>query len=518
MSNRSVSLVPALASAGWRRLPVLFLLLIRPVALAAQALSGTPGLTAVSLALPLGLAMLCLRLDTGRHQDAVSVRDGVRQRGQAIAWLDRHLSSENERRRLAVLAVSIDRLDQITEGLDNRTRADVKSHVAECLGTALREDDLIVSGDVTDFIICLARVRAPQRETVTKLARRLQATIDMPVRQLDQPVYLSLTIGVATSRQADVIDGTALVEAAETAHDTAQSRGEGAICHSGDARLGLLTADAELVAEVTRALENGQITAWYQPQLSTDTGDISGMEALARWEHPTRGVISPASFLPLIERAGLSQRLAQVVMTHALSALRTWDRAGLEVPGVGVNFSADELRNPHLADFVRWELDRFDMAAERLVIEVLESVISEGHDDAVARTLRDISALGCRIDLDDFGTGFTSIINIRRFNVSRIKIDRRLVTGVDKDQDQRDLVAALLAMSDHLKVDTLGEGAETREEHLTLAQLGCGHVQGFSIARPMPLGDTIAWAADHRARTQSARNLTVAPRGAEREG
>ena len=517
MSNRLVSYLPGSLPAVLRRLPVLFLLLIPPMALVAQATSGPAGLIAVSVVLPLCLAILCLRFDVGQFAGSHLASDEMPQRTRAIAWLDTHLASMNERRRLAVLAVSIDRLDQITDAPDGPPRADVKAQVVENLRTALRKDDLIVSGDVTDFIICLARVRAPQRETVTKLARRLQASVDTPVIRLDQPVFPTLTIGIATSRHAETADGAGLVEAAETAHETAGARGSGAICDNGNAGLGGQSADGELVAEVARALENGQITAWYQPQLSTDTGEISGMEALARWEHPVRGVISPASFLPLIERAGLSQRLAQVVMTHALSALRTWDRAGLDIPGVGVNFSADELQNPHLTDFIRWELDRFELAPDRLVIEVLESVISEGHDDAVARNLRDISGLGCRIDLDDFGTGFTSIINIRRFNVSRIKIDRRLVTGVDREQDQRDLVAALLAMSDHLKVDTLGEGVETREEHLTLAQLGCGHVQGFAIARPMPLGDTIAWAADHRARIDAARNVPLATPVAGRE-
>ncbi|MXQ06266.1 EAL domain-containing protein [Alphaproteobacteria bacterium GH1-50] len=307
------------------------------------------------------------------------------------------------------------------------------------------------------------------------------------------------------------MSASALLEAAEHAHECALSKGLGATCDLLDTRLGGESGDAELLSEVTHALENGQITAWYQPQLCTDSGEISGFEALARWEHPKRGVVSPGSFLPIIERAGLSHRLAQVILTHALSAVRAWDRAGLKIPSVGVNFSSRELRNPHLAEQLRWELDRFELSPDRLTVEVLESVISESHDDVISTNLRAISAMGCRIDLDDFGTGATSILNIRRFGVSRIKIDRRLVMGLDKDKDQRDMISALLAMAERLAVDTLGEGVESKEEHLLLSQLGCGHVQGFSIARPMPLGDTLTWAADQESAAVAARELSITP-------
>ena len=170
------------------------------------------------------------------------------------------------------------------------------------------------------------------------------------------------------------------------------------------------------------------------------------------------------------------------------------------MPTVAVNFSSEELKNPRLSEYLNWEFDCHGIAPGRLGIEVLENVIAESHDDIVAKNLRALADLGCRIDLDDFGTGYTSILNIRKFSVSRIKIDRRLVSRIDIDHDQRDLVAALLAMSERLNVETLGEGVETPAEHTMLAQLGCDHIQGFCVARPMPLGDTLNWISDHHAR------------------
>ncbi|MEZ5768945.1 MAG: EAL domain-containing protein [Paracoccaceae bacterium] len=256
----------------------------------------------------------------------------------------------------------------------------------------------------------------------------------------------------------------------------------------------------DMTREVVRALENGEIRPWYQPQVSTDTGAVTGFEALARWHHPTRGMISPGAFLPAIARAGLFDRLGEVMLFQALTALRDWDRAGLDVPGVSVNFSTDELRNPRLFDKVRWELDRFEIDPARLTVEVLEDVVAQSDDDMTTRNIAALSRLGCSIDLDDFGTGHASIANIRRFDVNRIKIDRSFITHIDTDRDQQNMVAAILTMADRLGLDTLGEGVESHGEHALLAQLGCSHVQGYSIARPMPLEETAAWITAYRTR------------------
>lgn len=178
-----------------------------------------------------------------------------------------------------------------------------------------------------------------------------------------------------------------------------------------------------------------------------------------------------------------------------------------------MNFSGDDLRNPRLADYVLWELDRFGLEPGRLVVEVLESVIADQHDEAISRTLRTLSAAGCRIDLDDFGTGFTSIINIRRFDVSRIKIDRCLVSRLDRDADQKRMVSALLSFTHKLGIDALAEGVETETERETLRKLGCPFIQGYVAARPMPLGETLLWLEEKqlaiRARQQGTRAATA---------
>jgi EAL domain-containing protein (putative c-di-GMP-specific phosphodiesterase class I) len=259
---------------------------------------------------------------------------------------------------------------------------------------------------------------------------------------------------------------------------------------------------SDLRDEAAAALENGQIQPWYQPQISTDTGNVSGFEALARWSHPVHGMIAPDVFLPVMEEADLMERLGQVMLYHALTALKAWDSAGINVPQVGVNFASAELRNPGLIDKIRWELDRFGLPPDRLAVEILETVMTDCPDDTISRNISGLAELGCRIDLDDYGTGHASIASLRRFAVSRIKIDRSFVMKADCDPQQQRLISAILTMAERLELETLAEGVETLGEHALLAQLGCNHVQGFGIGRPMPFDQTLDWITAHQAKVQ----------------
>ena len=205
-----------------------------------------------------------------------------------------------------------------------------------------------------------------------------------------------------------------------------------------------------------------------------------------------------------MEETGQLERLGEIMIYRALTALRAWDAAGLDIPRVGVNFAAEELHNPKLIDKIKWELDRFDLPASRLSVEVLETVVATLPDDTVSRNINGLAKLGCGIDLDDFGTGHASISSIKRFAVGRLKIDRSFVMKVDRDPEQRRMLNAILTMAERLGLDTLAEGVETVGEHAMLAQLGCGHVQGFGIARPMPFDQTLAWIATYNAKLRNA--------------
>ncbi|MFT4959129.1 MAG: diguanylate cyclase (GGDEF)-like protein [Paracoccaceae bacterium] len=377
----------------------------------------------------------------------------------------------------------------------------------ERIMAALRDGDTVARLGDSRFAICLMPVRQLDLELCIQLAGRIQNTVEEPISLDGISLYVSCSIGFCLRSRTPGTSGSDWMLATQDALSDAKLAGPSGI-RAYSAEIHRKTkARHDLRNDAVAALENGQVQPWYQPQISTDTGKVSGFEVLARWNHPIHGMIAPDGFLPVMEQAGLLERLGQVMLYHALTALKAWDSAGAEVPCIGVNFATDELRNPALVDKIRWELDRFDLTPDRLCVEILESVVIDNPDETVTRNIAGLGALGCRIDLDDFGTGHASIASIRRFAVSRIKIDRSFVMKADRDPEQQRLVGAILTMAERLGIETLAEGVETVGEHALLAQLGCDHVQGFGIGRPMPFDQTLDWIATHEGKIQDAPSI-----------
>ncbi len=391
--------------------------------------------------------------------------------------------------------------------------SDVLTRLHDRITGTVRDGDLVIALPDQGFALGLGEGKRMDLESLILLAARLQAAVSAAIPLGRGTIHLSASVGFCLGARAPERTAAALFHAANLAAAEASDNGPGAI-RAFSADLALRQGDRIALRDgLEAALASGQIRAYFQPQVSTDTGLISGFEALARWHHPSRGMVSPAEFLPLIDGAGLSDQLAEVMLQQVLSALVCWDKAGLHVPCVGVNFSNADLRNPRLVEKMKWELDRFNLAPERLSVEILETVVADADNDIVVRNIAALSDLGCGIDLDDFGTGTASIGSIRRFAVRRIKIDRSLVTHVDTDRAQQRMIAALVAMADGLGLDTLAEGVETGAEHAMLGQLGCRHVQGFGIARPMPFRDTVDWITAHQATVTPYPRIRAAPSG-----
>ena len=468
------------------------------LSLGAYWIGGETALVATAFALPVALSLLGKGArDTvwhGAETDALThsiMRDGL------IAWLDSVKEHANKlNREVAAVALVIDDLDELEDRFGREMRNSVIQETAHRLRSFLRDDD-VVAWVSPGFAIGLKNVRAPETENLLQLSRRLQSIFDEPFCEGPTRTYCSMSLGIASECHVDASTGAKLVAGAQKACELAALSGPGSVRVYSEGLSSVRANERDQARLLSNALETGEIFAWFQPQIETATGRVSGFEALARWEHPDRGIVAPGGFLDDIEKSGLSQRLAEVILKQSLTALNAWDAAGFDVPRISVNFSSEELRNPRLPDYVRWELDRHGIAPDRLVVEVLESVVAESSEDVISRTLNALSRIGCRIDLDDFGTGYTSFINIRRFNVGRIKIDRSLVSHVDRDKDQFKMVSALLAFSRELEIEALAEGVESEGEVDTLREMGCREVQGYFAARPMALGDTLLWLEEY---------------------
>ncbi len=472
-----------------------WLVFLPALTLGAYWLGGEGWLMVVALGAPLVFTMAgAFRFSTAPTGATTFGINGLAQRIHVIDQMDHILMAAPDTGRNTVCFVlQVDNETKLVDIHGRSAQTEVLERSAERLSSVLREGDLVARLEGGGFAIALAATRRVDLEMAIQLAGRLQAALAAPLSLNAMRVYVSASVGFCIGPKAPEPTGKALLGAAQVAADVAARHGAGSI-RAYQPEMARHRADRDATRdELAAALGDGQIQAYFQPQISTDTATITGFEALARWIHPERGIIPPSEFLPLIEDLGLSDHLGAVILNNSLAALKSWDNAGHRIANVAVNFSEVELRDPKLAERLKWELDRFDLTPERLTVEILETVVADTDNDVIVRNIAALSTLGCGIDLDDFGTGHASITSIRRFAVRRLKIDRSFVARVNEDREQQKMVSAILSMAQQLGLDTLAEGVETTGEHSMLAQLGCAHVQGFGIARPMPFSETLGW-------------------------
>ncbi|WP_239520669.1 GGDEF domain-containing phosphodiesterase [Pseudooceanicola aestuarii] len=471
------------------------------MALSAYWLGGEAALIVVTLGLPLAYSLGGAFARPGRWKGPD--RDGLTglpHPDQVIDMLNAALNPRLATHRPTLcIVLRLDDIETLGHRLGRDGLASAQVATAARLRGALRDDDLVSRMAQGVFAIAVAPKAQLDLEAAIQLSSRLQREVEAPLSMDGAALSLTCSLGFCLGTRSPQPKGSAILAAATAAAEEASANGPSAIRAHAPNLAALAAATPPRDEDMAAAFDTGQIVPYFQPQVSTDTGQVMGFEALARWIHPARGVISPADFLPALNAQGLAGRLTDLMLVQSLIALRRWDDAGLKVAQIGVNVSGADLANPHIVDKIAWQLDRYGIAPDRLAIEVLETVVSLSADDGVTRNITALAKLGCRIDLDDFGTGHASIAAIRQYAVQRLKIDRSFVTRVDRDKEQQDMVAAILTMAERLGIDTLAEGVETPGEHAMLAQLGCSHVQGFTIARPMPFEESVAWFRDYQA-------------------
>ena len=479
---------------------------LRPKALAAAGFAvscvtaflvlGPPGAMASLIFFPL-LAVLTVSAHPLAADGAKS--DANSPRGFVVGCLSRFLGEIGHP--TVAMIVEIDDYQGLEEVYGRDSLESTLTFTQGVIEEHLTGADITVHLDGARFVSALAPQAPHDLEAMLNTCTRIQHALANVPYMTDLPVQLTASIGFAASNKMERPTAEGVMQAAFSALSEARRRAPGAVRAYSDVISSRQLKRQKITKEAKLAFERGEIFAYFQPQLNLIDGSLSGFEALTRWHHPERGIIAPADFLPALEQAGLMQKLGETMIKQALQALTFWDKSGLNVPRIGVNFSTSELRNPRLVDRIAMHLDVCNIAPHRLVIEVLETVIADGADDEIIGNLAALADLGCGIDLDDFGTGYASIANIRRFSVGRIKIDRSFVTGIDCDPEQQNMVAAILTMAERLGVQTLAEGVETRGERDALRRLGCSDAQGFQIARPMPVQETVDWAAAYFQRT-----------------
>ena len=351
----------------------------------------------------------------------------------------------------------------------------------------VREGDVLARSDTDEFL--LACHGFSDEHAMAVLAQRLQDTVHVPCLIQDQDIIVSCSIGIA--RYPDSASAEQLIAHANDAMLTARRAGGGVYCfyERGMDRAG--AAQVEMQRDLRHAVERQELQLYFQPKLRSTTGDLAGVEALLRWHHPKRGMVSPAEFIPVAERFGLIGELGLWVLDEACRHLRMWHDAGLDIP-VAVNLSVHQLRQPDLEQRVREALHKHRVPARMLIMEITESVAMEDIE-ASLRVFDMLDQIGVRLSIDDFGTGYSSLSYLRRLPARQLKIDRSFVRDLDSSLDAQAIVEAVVRLAHALGLKVVAEGVETQDQADILAQLHCDELQGFLFARPMSEHTLLNW-------------------------
>ena len=387
------------------------------------------------------------------------------------------MAAERSGQSIAALCLDLDRFKAVNDTLGHAAGDTLLKKVAGRLREAVRAGDTVARIGGDEFVIVQAG--GPQPEAATTLAARIIETVSAPYDLDGQQASIGTSVGIALYPQ-DALGASDLLKRADVALYRAKSarRGTSRLYEPGMDQA--MRDRQQMEADLRRAVEMGQMELHYQPLLSCDTTDVIGFEALARWNHPTRGRISPADFIPLAEETGVIVQLGRWAVETACQEAVLWPSR----LRVAVNLSPAQIRRDDVAAMVALALDKTGLPGSRLELEVTEGLLMVEPSRALD-ALQRLRTLGVRVALDDFGTGYSSLGYLHRFPFDRIKIDQSFVQSLGIDASAQAIIDAILAMSRSLDLDVTAEGVETDSQLSLLQSKGCGSVQGFLLAKPM---------------------------------
>ncbi len=426
------------------------------------------------------------------HQSRHDVLTGLANRAMVLEHLTALLAEGAD---AAVLFLDLDRFKLINDSLGHAAGDEVLRIVARRLGAAVRGADLVgrLAGD--EFVVLVGgNGRAPggsgrgsdRPAELTSLVDRLFAALTEPLSVNGRQITVTASIGVSRFEGTGTAaaDAEDLLRDADVAMYTAKQTGRSqAVWFDAQLRSQALHS-LELEEDLRRAVADGSISVVYQPLVELASGRVTGTEALARWQHPTRGAMSPALFVPVAEETGLIGRMGISVLADACSQTAAWRADGFTSMRVAVNLSGRQLADPSLVPDVVATLAATGLPSAALSLEITESVLMTD-PDAAARTLAALADIGVGLSVDDFGTGYSSLSYLRQFPVDTIKIDRSFVADITHDMADLAIVDSVIGLAHRLNLRTVAEGAETEEQVTVLRELGCHQVQGYWFSRPL---------------------------------
>jgi diguanylate cyclase (GGDEF)-like protein len=387
----------------------------------------------------------------------------------------------------ALLLIDLDRFKEVNDTLGHDHGDMLLRDVADRLGDSLRRGDMLARLGGDEFAVLLTDL--PDRGAAAELAGRVLAALERPFAVRGVTVQLEASVGIALCPDHGTDVGT-LVQRADVAMYEAKREQDRIRVY--DARRDPYSpARLQRIGELREALANDELVLHYQPKIAVAGGDVTGVEALVRWQHPRHGLLAPAEFLPLAERTGLMGELTRWVVDAALRQARAWEDEGVEIP-IAVNLAAANILDVALPDAVAERLAHHGVPGARLTCELSEHTVMADPRRA-GEVLNRLRALGVRLSLDDFGTGQSSLSYLKRLPLDELKIDRGFVSGIVGDDHDALIVRSTIDLARNLGLEVVAEGVEGAEVLQRLRALRCDEAQGFHLSRPLPAEALIEW-------------------------
>ncbi|MFO8003628.1 EAL domain-containing protein [Thioalkalivibrio sp.] len=391
---------------------------------------------------------------------------------------------------IAVLLLDIDRFKNVNDSLGHDAGDALLQDLARRLANALRGGDTLARLGGDEFLIVLEEHSGIP--AVDPIVSRLAGVFDRPFLCAGQTLFITASIGASVS-PADGGDPETLIRNAELAMYQAKGGGRNTLEFYRQEMASESLDRLNLENALRGALTRGEFRLHFQPQVNLTTGELAGVEALLRWQHPSRGLLLPGTFIPVAEEMGIIGDIGDWVLTEACRQMVAWHASGPRIPRVAVNLSVQQLERGALASRIGQLLEDYRLPAAELELEVTESMIMRQAERAIA-TLRELRALGVGVSVDDFGTGYSSLGYLRRLPLNRLKIDRSFVTDIGQDKEAAMIARAIIGLGSSLGYEVVAEGIETAEQAAFLRTEGCQIGQGYLFGRPVsPEALATAW-------------------------
>lgn len=392
---------------------------------------------------------------------------------------------------VAVFFLDLDNFKVINDTLGHFVGDRLLQETAKRLAAGLRESDTVARQGGDEFTVLLEGLGGA--DEAAAVARKLLASLARPFQVEGHEVFVTASLGI-NLYPLDARNLDDLLKNADMAMYHAKEQGKNSF-RFFSAKLNAGARERlELETALRRALERGELELYYQPEIELAGNRVTGAEALLRWNHPERGMITPGSFISIAESSGLIVPIGEWVLQEACRRNKAWQAAGMGSLYVAVNLSARQFQDPRFPAMIRAVLDEARLDPRLLELELTETLLMQNIDDA-ARTLQGLSGLGVRLAIDDFGTGHSSLNYLKRFPVHKLKIDQSFVKGLDSEPEDAAIVRAIISLGHGLGLRVIAEGVETTGQLEYLRAQRCDEVQGFLLARPMPAADFEAFLA-----------------------